>query len=72
MPQTTIQLRSEHIALCDVLKLSGIAESGGQAKQLIAAGEATVDGKVERRKTAKIRANQVVRCGGQEVRVIAA
>lgn len=64
-------LRGEYVALCDLLKLVGIADSGGQAKYLIAEGEATVDGQVERRKTAKIRANQIVRCCGREIRVLA-
>jgi ribosome-associated protein len=39
---------------------------------MIANGEATVDGQPESRKTAKIRANQTVRCLGQEIRVVAA
>ena len=55
-----------------MLKLTGIADSGGQGKRLIANGEATVDGQPESRKTAKIRANQTVRCLGQTVRVVAA
>lgn len=67
-----IQLRGEHIALCDLIKLAGIADSGGQAKSMIADGLATVDGAVELRKTAKIRAGQRVVCMGQSVRVLAA
>ena len=65
------RLRGDHVALCDLLKLVGVADSGGQAKHLIAEGEATVDGQVERRKTAKIRAGQTVRCCGREIRVLA-
>ncbi len=64
------ELRGEHIALCDLLKLAGITDSGGQAKLMVANGEVTVDGQQELRKTAKIRAGQVVRCEGWEVRVI--
>jgi ribosome-associated protein len=64
-------LRGEHIALCDLLKLTGIADSGGQGKLMIANGEVTVDGQPESRKTAKIRANQTVRCLGQSVWVVA-
>lgn len=66
------RLRGEHVALCDLLKLAGIADSGGQGKLMIASGEVTVDGRPEARKTAKIRANQTVRCLGQTVRVVAA
>jgi ribosome-associated protein len=65
-------LRGEHVALCDLLKLTGIADSGGQGKLMIANGEVSVDGKPESRKTAKIRAGQTVQCLGQTVRVVAA
>ena len=64
-------LRGEHVALCDLLKLAGIVDSGGQGKLVIAHGEVTVDGRPETRKTAKIRANQVVACLGQQIRVVA-
>lgn len=72
MNHPTFQLRGEYVALCDLLKLTGIADSGGQGKQMIANGEVTVDGQPEIRKTAKIRANQTVSCLGQVVRVVAA
>lgn len=65
------ELRGEHIALCDLLKLTGIADSGGRGKVLVGAGEVTVDGTLELRKTAKIRAGQTVVCLGQTVRVLA-
>ena len=71
MSEITFQLTGEHIALCDLLKLTGLADSGGQAKACIAAGEVRVDGQVDTRKTAKIRAGQVVDFGGQQVRVTA-
>jgi ribosome-associated protein len=64
-------LRDEHIALCDLLKATGIANSGGHGKLLVANGEVLVDGRIELRKTAKIRANQTVSCLGQSVRVLA-
>jgi ribosome-associated protein len=66
------KLRGEYVALCDLLKLTGIADSGGQGKLMIANGEVTVDGQPESRKTAKIRAGQTVTCLGQTVRVLAA
>lgn len=64
-------LRGEYVALCDLLKLVGIADSGGQGKSMIANGEASVDGRPESRKTAKIRAGQTVTCRGCTVRVVA-
>jgi ribosome-associated protein len=75
-PMTSIeavefQLRGEHIRLCDLLRLAGVAGSGGQGKHLVAAGEVTVDGQKETRKTAKIRAGQVVECRGVRITVVA-
>ena len=59
----------EHVELCNLLKLAGVAGSGGEGKALVAAGEVRVDGAPESRKTAKIRAGQVVECLGQRVLV---
>jgi len=47
-----------------LLKLAGIAASGGGGKQIVAAGEVSVDGQPESRKTAKIRSGQSVQCRG--------
>lgn len=68
----TFLLRGDYIALCDLLKTEGIAESGGQGKAMVAEGIVLVDGQVELRKTAKIRAGQVVECLGQVIQVLAA
>lgn len=72
MNQITFQLKGEYIALCDLLKTEGIAESGGQGKAMVAEGIVMVDGEVELRKTAKIRAGQVVECMGQAIKVVGA
>lgn len=72
MDTLEFKLRGEHVALCDLLKLTGIANSGGQGKLMIENGDVTVDGQPENRKKAKIRANQTVQCLGQTVRVVAA
>lgn len=69
METTTFKLKGEYIALCDLLKTEGIADSGGQGKAFVAEGLVTVDGEVELRKTAKIRAGQVVECLGQKIKV---
>ncbi|MBZ5718712.1 RNA-binding S4 domain-containing protein, partial [Haemophilus influenzae] len=54
--EATVYLEdNEYIALCDLLKLAGLAESGGQAKALIAEGLVSRNGETETRKTAKIR-----------------
>lgn len=72
MDTLEFKLRGEHVALCDLLKLTGIADSGGQGKLMITNGDVSVDGRPESRKTAKIRAGQTVTCQGQTVRVVAA
>jgi ribosome-associated protein len=71
MTTTTFQLKSEYIALFDLLKLEGVADSGGQGKSMVAEGLISVDGQIERRKTAKIRAGQVVQAFEQTINVVA-
>ncbi|MFA7269552.1 MAG: RNA-binding S4 domain-containing protein [Sterolibacterium sp.] len=61
----------QYIQLCNLLKLAGIASSGGQGKLLVANGGVTVDHRLENRKTAKIYAGQVVACQGASISVIA-
>ena len=63
------ELEGEYIELNQLLKLAGIASSGGIGKHLVAAGEVSVDGRPESRKTAKIRAGQTVQCRGVTIRV---
>lgn len=70
MQTIDFDLDRDHVELNQLLKLVGLADSGGQGKALVASGEVTVDGEVELRKTAKIRAGQVVRFGDAEIRVV--
>ena len=59
--QITIYLEDqEYISLCDLLKLAGLVESGGQAKALIAEGHVLRNSRVETRKTAKIHGNEII------------
>lgn len=69
--QIEFQLRGEFVALNDLLKLSGVCDSGGAGKALVAEGEVSVDGAVETRKTAKIRAGQVVSIGDVQISIVA-
>ncbi|GAA5103271.1 RNA-binding S4 domain-containing protein [Wohlfahrtiimonas larvae] len=43
-----------YIALNDLLKMVGVADSGGSAKHMVAEGLINVNGALELRKTAKI------------------
>lgn len=60
----------DHIDLCDLMKVTDLADSGAAAKHIIADGKVLVDGAVELRKRAKIRSGQVVEYKGQKVRVL--
>ena len=60
MPIIDFELEHEFVELNQLLKLAGIADSGGAGKQIVASGAVQVDGAVELRKTAKIRSGQVV------------
>lgn len=71
METIEFQLKGEHVRLCDLLKLVGIAGSGGQGKRMVADGEVKVDGHNESRKSAKIRAGQVVEARGVRISVVA-
>ncbi len=71
MQTIQFELAKEHIALCDLLKLAGVADSGGRGKMMVAEGLVKVDGKTESRKTAKIRAGQSVECMGVKIEIMA-
>ncbi|MDK4708584.1 RNA-binding S4 domain-containing protein [Kingella negevensis] len=63
--QATVYLEDqEYITLCDLLKLAGLVESGGQAKMFIAEGQVLRNGEVETLKTAKIRGGEVIEFSG--------
>ena len=59
----------EFVELNQLLKLVGLVDSGGAGKQVVASGSVTVDGGVELRKTAKIRAGQRVVLGNATILV---
>jgi ribosome-associated protein len=69
MQQLEFTLNGEFVELNQLLKLVGICDSGGAGKMLVAAGGVSVDGVAELRKTAKIRAGQVVTLGDVRISV---
>jgi ribosome-associated protein len=70
MQQLEFHLRGEFVELNQLLKLTGVCDSGGAGKALVAEGVVSVDGKIESRKTAKIRAGQVVTLGDVQISVL--
>ncbi|HJV86168.1 MAG TPA: RNA-binding S4 domain-containing protein [Noviherbaspirillum sp.] len=71
MQSLEFRLHGDHVELNQLLKLTGLCDSGGAGKAIVAGGDVSVDGKVELRKTAKIRAGQVVTLGDVRIRVLA-
>ncbi len=68
MQSISFTVTKEFIALCDLLKVAGVADSGGAGKMMVADGIVQVDGITELRKTCKIRPGQVVTVG-QDIRI---
>jgi ribosome-associated protein len=69
MQKLTFELNAEFVEINQLLKLSGLVDSGGAGKNLVASGVVSVDGKKELRKTAKIRAGQTVSVGDVRITV---
>ncbi len=65
-----IELRGDVIRLGQLLKLAGLADTGGAAKALLAGGGVTVNGEAEERRGRQLRAGDVVAAGGAEIRVV--
>lgn len=70
MPKVRFDLEGEFVELNQLLKLVGLCASGGIGKQIVASGVVSVDGRVELRKTAKIRSGQTVTLEDVEIAVI--
>lgn len=71
MQRLEFVLNGDYVELNQLLKLVGVCDSGGAGKMMVASGAVAVDGKVELRKTCKIRAGQVVTLGDVRINVIA-
>ena len=63
MQNVTFELTGEFVAL------TGVVDSGGAGKVMVANGAVSVDGRIETRKTCKIRAGQTVSVDGVRIRV---
>ena len=60
---------SEPLRLDHFLKMSGIAETGGQAKLTIQNGEVKVNGEIDTRRRRKLLPSDVVEVGGKKLLV---
>jgi ribosome-associated protein len=72
MEHIDFELDREYVELNQLLKLTGLCDSGGAGKMIVASGAVYVDGQQELRKTCKIHAGQIVQLDDVEIRVILA
>ena len=63
------KIKGEYIELIALLKVTGIAETGGVAGILVTQGEVMVDGVIELRKRAKLRPGMSVKVGDHSIRL---
>jgi ribosome-associated protein len=64
-----LPIRGESIRLGQALKLSGLAESGGEARGLVEDGAVAVNGEVETRRGRQLRDGDVVAVGDRALRI---
>ncbi len=64
-----IEIEGDTIRLGQLLKVAGIADSGGEAKTLIAEGRVSVNGEVETRRGRQLRAGDELAAAGQQLRL---
>lgn len=65
-----VPIREDMIRLGQFLKLAGLVEHGGQAKDVIAAGEVSVNHEVDVRRGRQLHVGDMVSFDGQTVRVV--
>ncbi|MBE6907043.1 MAG: RNA-binding S4 domain-containing protein [Ruminococcaceae bacterium] len=70
MKKEQIRIETEFIKLDSLLKFAGVAETGGQAKELVAGGLVTVNGEVCTMRGKKIRPGEKVGVDEIEIEVV--
>jgi ribosome-associated protein len=65
-----IEIRGEMIRLGQLLKLSGILDSGAEAKDFLAVTEVRVNGEPENRRGRQLHGGDVVAVAGESVRIV--
>ncbi len=69
MPARDVPIREDTIRLGQLLKLAGLADSGGHARELVQEGAAQVNGEVETRRGRQLRRGDLVTVEGETVRI---
>lgn len=65
-----VEVTKEPVELYKILKFEGMAESGGQAKAVIARGYVTVNGVVELQKRKKIMSGDTIEFNGEKIVIL--
>jgi len=68
-PIRDVDIRDETIRLGQLLKLAGLVEDGAAAREVLEAGEVTVNGRDETRRGRQVVPGDVVALAGERVRV---
>ena len=64
-----VAIREDTIRLGQLLKLAGLADSGGHARELVQAGEVRVNDEVDTRRGRQLHRGDVVTVDGESVRI---
>ena len=67
-----VPIRGDSIRLGQLLKLAGVLDAGGEAKDLLLSERVLVNGEPEARRGRQLGAGDVVRVGDEELRVTSA
>ena len=59
----------EGLTLTDVLKMTGIVSTGGEAKVRIQSGEIILNGEIETRRKKKLQAGDVIEALGETIHI---
>ena len=64
-----VEISSQPVELCKILKFEGMVATGGEAKMVISEGLVQVNGKVETRKRKKIVTGDTIGFGQEMIRI---
>lgn len=69
-PPRDVAIAGDMIRLGQLLKLAGVADTGGEARELVQEGAVSVNGEVELRRGRQLHRGDVVEAGAQVVRIV--
>jgi ribosome-associated protein len=69
MEPEPVEVGADGIRLGQLLKLVGVVDTGGAARELLEGGDVRVNGEAESRRGRQLRPGDVVTAGGRELRL---